>query len=168
AIALQRNDPPHAVKLCAEAVEVADSIRSQYFLGFAWYQTGLALRAVSQDREALYAFGRALPMLRNVGFRNEVATTLEQTARLLVHDVPADAVTLYAAASALRDVIGLPGIAAEQRSRERTLLMLREQLGNEGFSEAWNAGDVMTLDEAVDVAEALTFDMGAAGIEVVR
>lgn len=166
AIALQRNDPPRAVSLCAEVVEVADSIRSQYFLGFAWYQTGLALRAVNRDEEALYAFGRALPLLRNVGFRNEVATTLEQTARLLVHHGPADAATLYGAASALREVIGLPGIAAEQRSRERALLLLRETLGPEPFASAWGAGAAMALDEAVDVAETLTLDLGAERIDI--
>jgi tetratricopeptide (TPR) repeat protein len=164
AIALQRSNPARAVKLCAEVVEVADLIRSQYFLGFAWYQTGLALRTVNREAEALHAFGRALPHLRNVGFRNEVATTLEQTARLLLNRSPADSATLYAAASALRDLIGLPGIAAEQRSKERALLLLRETLGVESFAWAWNAGTAMTLDEAVDVAETLTLDLGAERI----
>jgi predicted ATPase/class 3 adenylate cyclase len=167
AIALQPSDPARAVTVAAEVVEVADKIRSQYFLGFAWYQTGIALRAVSRDREALHAFGRALPMLRNVGFRNEVATTLEQTARLLVNQEPAESVTLYGAAAALREVISLPGIAAEQRSRERALLTLREILGSEAFAGAWSAGTAMSLDEAVDVAEALTLDLGAEAIDAV-
>ena len=108
-------------------------IRSQYFLGFAAYQTGIALRTVGRDRAALQAFGRALPLLRNVGFRNEVATTLEQIARLLMNDEPARGHLVRRGHRAPRSDRAA-GIASERRSKERALLGYATFVGSNGFA----------------------------------
>jgi hypothetical protein len=46
----------------------------------------------------------------------------------------------------------LPGLPGEQRSRERVVVRLREQVAPDVFDAAWRAGRALTLDEAADLA----------------
>jgi predicted ATPase/DNA-binding XRE family transcriptional regulator len=61
----------------------------------------------------------------------------------------ADAVRLYGAASAARETIGAGDRLAWRRTHDRIIGDLHRRLGAERFLTAWNAGQALSLDEAV-------------------
>jgi hypothetical protein len=59
---------------------------------------------------------------------------------------------LIAAASALRTQIGAPILSRERAQQEDQIRDLRAQLSDEVFEAAWEAGQKLSLDEAVALA----------------
>ena len=161
AFTLQRIDAAEAVAVCEEAVKISSALGSRYFEAFARFQLGIAARTLGEDSTAVRAFADALPLLRDVGLRNEAATVLEQIARLAAAFTPEAAVEVYGAAAALREAVQLPGLPGEQLGRSRGLTRLREVIPEPDFENAWAEGRMMTLDEATDFAVSLADDIVA-------
>jgi non-specific serine/threonine protein kinase len=66
-----------------------------------------------------------------------------------------EAATLFGAAERLAAAMGDPVTRWGQRRRERrgkSISMVRIQLGDSAFEDAWNAGGMLTLDQALDLA----------------
>ncbi len=64
----------------------------------------------------------------------------------------ARAARLFGAADVSRRELGLTLSAAEEEELDPLLTRLRDSLGPQGFSEAWEAGRAMTLEQAVEYA----------------
>ena len=110
------------------------------------------------DLDRAEAFGRqALALRLKYRDRFGVAETLIDLALVLAERGDEEqAARLYAAASALRESIGV-GVPAYDRERDdRFLRTLRERLGEDRFAAAWAAGRALSMEEAV--AEALATD----------
>jgi hypothetical protein len=74
---------------------------------------------------------------------------------------PERAVRLLGAAARLRESHGLPGLEAYNATHDKVVRTTRLALGDNGFAEAWVAGQALRLEEAI--AEA----MAVAGERVV-
>jgi hypothetical protein len=59
---------------------------------------------------------------------------------------------LYAAAEALQETAGLslPSPNYQQLNHEKTIAMLRTNLGEENFAKAWAEGRSMTMEQATE------------------
>jgi non-specific serine/threonine protein kinase len=66
--------------------------------------------------------------------------------------LPQRATRLYGAAEALRQLGGSPMLGELKARRERRLLALRQALGETEFATAWQAGRVLSVDQAVALA----------------
>jgi DNA-binding NarL/FixJ family response regulator len=62
---------------------------------------------------------------------------------------PVGAARLYGAASSLRTLLGAPLPPVERLSYQEYVAMLRAQLGEPAFGNAWAEGQALTLEEAI-------------------
>ena len=62
---------------------------------------------------------------------------------------PERTVRLFAAAAALRDAIGAPLPAGDRAVYDRILAAVHDSLGPEKFGAAWDAGRVLSLEQAL-------------------
>jgi predicted ATPase/class 3 adenylate cyclase len=117
-----------------------------------------SLGAIAGDREgrvqdALSMLKEAYRIDRNHGDRLEIALDLCRFAAALAAAGRAGTATrLLSRSDALREEIGVPFRAWGAEMNERTLSAIRTQLDEAALSEAWEAGRVLTVDEAVALA----------------
>jgi predicted ATPase/transcriptional regulator with XRE-family HTH domain/Tfp pilus assembly protein PilF len=91
----------------------------------------------------------------SIGAKYQVIETLEVLALLAASLGDARrAARLYGAAASLRKAIGAPVGPREHPARERVVASLRKQLGPRRFTEAWTAGEALSLDQAIVEARA--------------
>lgn len=94
-----------------------------------------------------------LTLCRKVGDKRSTAGALESFAEIAqVQQQFPRAAVLFAAAGALREVIGAPLSPNEREEQEGRLAELRAALGEEAFDAAWTQGRAMTLEQAVAYA----------------
>jgi hypothetical protein len=123
--------------------------------GIARSLNNLSLLAVTQQDYALARsqLGEGLANLRELGARRLIADALESCAALATaQDEPERAVRLWGAANALREEIGVPLRSINREKLDRDMAALRAALGAEAFATAWEAGHVMTWEQAVAYA----------------
>jgi DNA-binding CsgD family transcriptional regulator len=102
----------------------------------------------------------SLRLSHSTGARIGVARGLEAFAALSLHeDRPGLAVQLASAATALRDVAGLPALSGARMER---YLAAARHLGEPAVARLWARGKAMTSDEAV--ALALDAEAGTQGV----
>jgi non-specific serine/threonine protein kinase len=81
---------------------------------------------------------------------------LEDLAGVLCdRDRPAEAVRLFAASEALREIIGRPLTRSQIVTHDRDVEAAKQRLGPEEFEAAWSAGRVMSWEQAVAYAARL-------------
>jgi predicted ATPase/class 3 adenylate cyclase len=113
---------------------------------------GLAWRAADEGRwqEALSMLGDSYRINRDLGDRGGMADDIYRLARtLLAAGKAAAAATLLSWLEALSQEIGA---AVEPGEHEKTLATVRTQLDAAAFSDAWEQGRKLSLDEAVALA----------------
>ena len=109
--------------------------------------TGDLPRAAALDAEAL-AIRRDLGDQMSIAFSLEgIASTAARAGRLEA------AARLFGAAERLREAIGAPLPPTERERYEHSVAIPRDSLPADTFAQAWAAGRVLSLDEAI--AEAL-------------
>lgn len=92
-------------------------------------------------------------MRRQYGDQRGIADCLEgMTDVAQGQSQPSRAARLGGAASALRENIGIPRPPISQGKLDRTMVSVRQALGEKAFSAAWDRGRAMTLDQAVEYA----------------
>lgn len=95
----------------------------------------------------------ALATAREIGDRRMTAYCLEGLAAVALGQEQSDrAARLFGAAAALREEIGCPLTPVEAAGEENQVSRLRQALGEEAFTAAWQAGEAMALEEAVEYA----------------
>ncbi len=106
-----------------------------------------------------YASARAyleesLGIRKQIGDRSGITSSLEAFGRLAARVSRSEqAAALWGAAEALRTEIGWLLPPGERESYDRDLADAREALGAEAFATAWAKGRVMTLDQAIEIAQ---------------
>lgn len=111
---------------------------------------GLLEAAQGQREEALRCHRQSLGLGWQVKEKRRIAFSVEGIAAQLAE--PAQSVTLYSAAAALRRQIGAPLPPIDQQENENALATLRSQLGEDAFQTAWQAGQSLALDEVIRLA----------------
>jgi non-specific serine/threonine protein kinase len=116
---------------------------------------GLGLLALSQGQiqRAGESVREALRMARELDDPRAQAYVLEARASIAVRDrSPFAAVQLFGAAERHRRPLGELMLVSWRADRERGLAAARAALSQNAFADAWSAGQLMSLDEAVDFA----------------
>jgi len=158
-VAQAQGDLVRAAALLEESLsllrELGDKIREADVLtalGRVRHAQGAAAGAAELYREGLamyQAMGNRLGVaeglegLAVLGGEVEVAWTPARATR---------AARLLAAAAALRDALGAPRPLAERAGYERVVAAVRAALGDARFDEAWAAGRVLPLEQAIVAA----------------
>lgn len=148
--------------------------QSDYTAARALYEESLALRRELGDKQGIASslanlglvawrqgdysrattlFGESLIMRRAQGNKAGIAECLEGFAR--VAQDPERAARLFAAAAAVRAVVGAPLPPSDRPDYDRQLNAIRNGLGQEGFAAAWEQGWAMTLEQAIQNALAV-------------
>jgi predicted ATPase/class 3 adenylate cyclase len=106
----------------------------------------------------------ALALARSVGDRLLVGECLRFVAGLAAERSDRRAVSLWAASAKLigQSRGGTPGV---QFVDERYLLPLRGRMESLLYETAWKAGDLLSLDEAVDLAAGVLAEIETAGVD---
>jgi non-specific serine/threonine protein kinase len=113
-------------------------------------------RAAFADGDAAAAralYRQSLPLHRRVDDWLGLVRAFEGCAELAAPDAPEQALRLAGAASALRAAMRLPALPFEMALLDLWLEAARGAVGIDAASEAWAAGEALSLDESV--AEAL-------------
>jgi predicted ATPase/class 3 adenylate cyclase len=116
--------------------------------------TDVGFLAVAEERheEARNLFGEALRGLLELGVKNYASVCFEGLAAVAIVDDADVATRLLGAASAIREDNQDNFVEDHERSiLDRTEAAAREQLGPR-FNSAWQAGRVLTLDQAASLA----------------
>ncbi len=121
--------------------------------------TLLNLGNVLRDQDALdqaaARYGESLSLHRELQDRLGVAHCLQGMAMVAGRRGDAGrSARLCGAAAALRAAIGAPHAPANRAAFERTTASARAALGDAAFTEAWAAGEALSLEEAI--ADALS------------
>src|SRR5690242_12482713 len=150
-LARLRSDPGDARRQYLDALIILRQIDARPELARCLAGLGrvaMDLGAIALARQHL---AESLGLSHSTGARIGVARGLEAFAALAVReDRPALAVQLTAAATALREVAGLPALSGARM--ERYLAPARASLGEPAVTRLWARGKAMTSDEAVALA----------------
>jgi diguanylate cyclase (GGDEF)-like protein len=103
----------------------------------------------------------ALGMFQRLGYRIDIASSLETFALVVGEIDPALAARFFGAADSLRSQFDLVAAPLSNAGREQSLAKLRSILSPDELATAWSSGAAAPIDQVV--AEALSFDLRSYG-----
>ena len=149
-LARLRSDPGDARRQYLEALVILREIDARPEIARCLAGLGRVAMDVGAIALARQHLAESLRLSHSTGARIGVARGLEAFAALAVHeDRPELAVRLAAAATALRDVAGLPALSGARTER---YLASARHLGESAVARLWAQGLALTSDEAVGLA----------------
>jgi non-specific serine/threonine protein kinase len=117
---------------------------------------GIAL-AEGNYAEAQTALRESLLLRQELGGRSGIADSLERIGALAAAEAEVDcAIQLAAVATSLRAALGERRSPWRQSMLDQWLVPLQRALGQEVFESAWEAGRAMSLEQALELAQAAT------------
>ncbi|HEV7414131.1 MAG TPA: tetratricopeptide repeat protein [Casimicrobiaceae bacterium] len=156
-LALRTDDLPTAQTRFTRALKICRAAQDKRGEAITQWRLGKADAARGDHEVACKGLIDALRALRSFEMNMEALDCLEDYARLLQGvNRSEDAVGVFAAAAAARELLMLPRSARRESEREESIEAGRAALGKIAFDAAWSAGTQWTLDEAVAQASALT------------
>ncbi len=142
--------------LYEECLTIERQIGDQPGIAYSLTNLGRIARDEARLSEANGLFTESLILKRQLGTPWSTLYTLEEWAALaMAEGDAARAARLAGAAQAGREAISVSVLPEQSDTHERTLAGARTALGEDAFTAAWEAGRVMTLDEAVEYALAV-------------
>lgn len=131
-----------ALQMFRDGQAKAGIASSLLHLGELAHEQGFFEGAVDQVSQALVIFAK-------LDLKWEIEDCLEIMARLAFEKGDAgSAATLAAAATSLRDAVGMEVTPTEQAELEKDFQILKQALGDDSFARYWDAGYSLTLEEA--------------------
>jgi tetratricopeptide (TPR) repeat protein len=149
-----RGDYQHASELHQESLAIFRSFGDQN-IGLPWAYQSLGETALGQGRleEAAGWLHQAMTASRALSDQPSIAWCLAGLASVAALDEqPERAARLWGAADKLRQSIGCRPAPAARATYERAMAAAHAQLGEDAFAAAWDAGRVMTLEQAIAYA----------------
>ena len=143
--------PAESHRLLEESLATAEKLGNTYCISWSLLRLAKLVRSEGDCPRATELFRRGLAVAGRHGDRIAAAECLEGLAATLAAS-PAElqhTASLLGTAHALREAAGAPVPAAELRRYERDVHAVREGLGEEVFSDAWEAGRVAAVDDVV-------------------
>ena len=149
-VAYDRGEYERAIHLHEESCSIHAALGTRLGSGIGRYDLGNALYGVCEHGRAGEAYQEALRLLLGAGDKALIAFCLEGLGRVaLAEGQPERAIRLWGAADKLRSAIQAPLPPPDRPLHERTAAHARGALGESAFQAAWEAGQRMTLEEAV-------------------
>jgi predicted ATPase/DNA-binding SARP family transcriptional activator len=153
-VRLRLGEVAAARTLAVEAVAQLRALGDVDYLAEALGMLGEAQWVAGEFVHARRSFAEALTLNQRRGGLPEIANCLESLAAVIAYEArPELAVRLLAAASALRQSIGVPPTSIERTRLAERLSVLRATLGEERYAVAWSDGSGLAIETAI--AEAL-------------
>lgn len=133
--------PERALAHLVESLSLRRELGDRRSTAITLNQLGYLALDMGDVMQARDYFSESLALCRQIGDRRSLAYSLEALAHLACREEETGrAVTLLAAAGALRDVIGSPPPPEDRRAQEDLLASARANLGEARFMERWVAG----------------------------
>ncbi len=144
-----------------ESLALFREVGDRLGMGYALHSLARVAHAEGNDRQAAVFLGEALPLRQELGDRRGVIECVEGLASVASTHDPALAVSLYAAANALRTGFNTPLRPTDHGVQEQELAAIRARLGRGAFDEAWATGLPLSLEEAIAEASGIAVRSGA-------
>ncbi len=136
-----------------ESAEVARRVGNKRLMYSCYSELAHVLRENRELDEPLGIYRDLLPKWRDLGHRAAVAHELECIAYILAKKgQPQRAVTILGAADSLRKMIESTPTPVELAEYEKELAALRGKLDAVEFERAWEAGQGLNMDDAIELA----------------
>jgi non-specific serine/threonine protein kinase len=152
-IAVRRNDPGEARRLYTESVRIFEEIGASFNVLLQKSNLGHLERRLGNLEAALGYYRETILAFRDIGQLGAVCHQLECLGFIaLEKSQPERALQLFAAANVLREKRGTPMTPDEQLYFEEQLTILREEMDEVKFEQAWSKGRRMTMEQAIEFA----------------
>ena len=152
-VASMRGDLEHAIALLEEALANARVSGMTWDIPIMTAMLGHLARQQQRYDLAKARYREALVRFRTFSSPTYIAWCLEGYAAVLgAEGHYTQATRMCAAAVALREQIQAPLLQAQREAFEQTVATARAALDEASFAREWNAGTVLTQDEAIDNA----------------
>jgi DNA-binding CsgD family transcriptional regulator/tetratricopeptide (TPR) repeat protein len=146
-------DLERATALFEEAAELLREVGSRVGLEFPLGNLGWVALMLEDLERADALHKESLALCREVGDKALVSDRLERLACVAGAGGEAErAARLFGAAGALREAIGVPPDPPMRTLEEPFLLGARSQLEEGAWTKAWEEGQAMSMDRAIDYA----------------
>jgi non-specific serine/threonine protein kinase len=132
-------------------------IGERFMLAYCLDIVGQVAMAEGHSAEARAALRESLHLHQELGNRAGVADTLESIAALAATETQSErAIQLAGAAAGVREQVGAPLSPMGHAMLDQWLVLVRQALGAETTTLAWEAGRNMAVEQALDLALAAT------------
>ncbi|MCJ7438534.1 MAG: hypothetical protein MUP97_12340, partial [Acidimicrobiia bacterium] len=146
-------DPARALALLEEAKGMTHKTSySPVLSGQLLFFLGIARLRLGELSLAARAVGESLAQFEQVANHYYLSLAMGLTATLAVGHDPGAAVNLLAAADRRRDALGLGGAPRDVEMQRRTRERLASTMAPDEFAAAWDQGQALDLEDAVDLA----------------
>ena len=136
-----------------EALAEARARGDSHAVAYALRGLARLRRTQGSDEQAVALLRESLALLEPLRDVRCAQMCLEDLAGVLCeHGRPADVARLFAAAEALRELMGKPLTQAQLVTHDRDVAIVERRLDPESFATAWAEGRAMTLEQAIAYA----------------
>jgi tetratricopeptide (TPR) repeat protein len=143
-------------ELLEESLAICRALGNRYGLSFVLNNLSLVALHEGAYERAPVLLRESLVLARELGSREKIACALTGLASLAsVRAEPREAATLFGAAEAVRQTIGVPMSPAEHAAHERHLARARSSIGPAAWDAALREGQQLDVDVLVDRALAV-------------
>lgn len=150
-IAFNQGKLAEAHQLLNQSLEVFKQVGDQLGIAYISAAQAVLFHEQREDLRAAQLLADALQIRRGLGDRRGSIECLEVIAGVLTAmGKPDRAATLFAVAESARHSSGLPGRPVEVARIDLEREKARHALSEASFATAWAAGELMTLDAAID------------------
>jgi tetratricopeptide (TPR) repeat protein len=152
-VALRQGDYDRATQLMGESLELRRQLGNKWGVGVSLGMLGwVAMRERDWER-AIAMLGESLQVRQEIGDKGGCAWCLERLAGVFMAQGQEEkAVRLFGAAARLRSSIGSVIDPVDDTKYKRNLSSLRKKLGQKRYTETWNEGRAMTMEQAISYA----------------
>jgi uncharacterized protein HemY len=152
-VALRQDEIPRAKRLLEESLELRRQLGNKWGVGVSLGTLGWAAMREGNWTGAVARLSESLDVRQEIGDKSGCAWCLERLAEVaLAQGQAVKGAHLFGAATGLRESIHSVIDPVDRPAYESSLNSLREKLGEEGFTEAWEEGHALTLEQAVSYA----------------
>ena len=152
-VAFLQADYAAARTLSAESLTIRRRLGDQRGMAHSLINLGNTASGQGDYAAAQSLLEESLMLFRELADRWGIAESLESMGGVAHgQNRSSRAAWLFGAAAALRETIRIPLAPAEQEVIDKRVASVRERLGAEAFNAAWEEGEAMTLEQAVEYA----------------
>jgi non-specific serine/threonine protein kinase len=155
-LAYDQGEYKQAVAYCEEALSLLQELGEKLFLTYIQRILGDIAQGQGDLSRAATFFRESLIQCRQMGDKYGLIESLAGLARIIHMGGNLEAtVKLLGAVHALRTLQRVPMPPSERGAYDHQLGELRAGMGETAFTQAWAAGQAMTLEKAIDLAASL-------------
>ena len=148
-----QGDEATARTLLEESLTINREVGHQWGIVTTLISLGSIDRNQGDYATARLRYRESLRLSHEIGSKSQIVLTLEALASLAaIQECGESGARLWGAATALRASLGSSLPPKEHAARENTAAKLREAIGEQTFTAAWEEGEAMTLEQAVGYA----------------